>query len=207
MAKLYFTYSAMNAGKSTMLLQSAYNYRERGMEVMLWTSSLYKGEDDELAQISSRIGLEAQACRFDTSTDLFKTIKHAAGEGPLHAIFVDEAQFLTSGQVWQLSRVCDHLGLPVMCFGLRTDFQGKLFEGSAELLGIADQIREVRTICHCGRKATMTARLDEAGHVLTEGAQVDIEKGHYVSFCRKHWEETTKLRRNGQEPGSREPVV
>lgn len=194
MAKLYFTYSAMNAGKSTMLLQSAYNYRERGMEVMLWTSSLYQGEGEGLAQISSRIGLDAQACRFDTATDLFEAILRAMNDGPLSAIFVDEAQFLTSDQVWQLSRVCDHLGLPVMCFGLRTDFQGKLFEGSAELLGIADQIREVRTICHCGRKATMTARLDKAGHALREGAQVDIEKGHYVSLCRKHWEETTRLR-------------
>lgn len=194
MAKLYFTYSAMNAGKSTMLLQSAYNYRERGMEVMLWTSSLYRGGEDGLARISSRIGLEANAVLFNDTTDIFQSIMRAAADTPLHAIFVDEAQFLTRSQVWQLAQVCDHLELPVMCYGLRTDFQGKLFEGSAELLGVADQIREARTICHCGRKATMTARIDEAGHALTEGEQVDIDKGHYVSLCRRHWEEVTRIR-------------
>jgi thymidine kinase len=194
MAKLYFTYSAMNAGKSTILIQSAYNYRERGMEVMLWTSAHYgDGAAVEQAEISSRISLSAEACGFTPTVDLFTQVRAAASKTPLHAIFVDEAQFLSRDQVWQLSRVADQLGIPVMCYGLRTDFQGKLFEGSAELLGIADQLREIRTICHCGKKATMTARLDESGHAQTAGKQVDIDKQHYVSLCRRHWEDVTGL--------------
>ncbi|MEQ9315755.1 MAG: thymidine kinase, partial [Henriciella sp.] len=112
----------------------------------------------------------------------------------LDAIFVDEAQFLSPDQVWQLARAADQLGVPVMCYGLRTDFQGKLFPGSAELLAIADQLREVRTICHCGRKATMTARMDDEGRAMVEGAQVDVDKTHYVSLCRQHWEEVTHIR-------------
>ncbi|MGB3624525.1 MAG: thymidine kinase [Henriciella sp.] len=193
MAKLYFTYSAMNAGKSTILLQSAYNYRERGMQVMLWTSGHYREDDKDTAEICSRIGLKADAHLYRDGLDLFDAIAAHKSEGPLDSVFVDEAQFLSPEQVWQLARVADRLGLPVMCYGLRTDFQGKLFPGSAELLAIADQLREVRTICHCGRKATMTARMDEEGRAMVEGAQVDVDKAHYVSLCRRHWEEETKV--------------
>ena len=193
MAKLYFTFSAMNAGKSTTLLQSAYNYRERGMEVMLWTSSHYASGEAGRATVSSRIALAADAYGFTPQLDLYAAIEAASKAEPLHAVFVDEAQFLTRAQVWQLARVADRLGLPVMCYGLRTDFKGQLFEGSGELLGIADQLREIRTICHCGKKATMTARLDAAGLAQTAGEQVDIDKHHYVSLCRQHWEEVTGL--------------
>lgn len=193
MAKLYFTYSAMNAGKSTILLQSAYNYRERGMQVMLWTSGHARGDEAGLAEICSRIGLKADAHLFREGADLFEAIAARKNEGPLDAVFVDEAQFLEAGQVWQLARVADRLGVPVMCYGLRTDFQGKLFPGSAELLAIADQLREVRTICHCGRKATMTARIDLEGQAVIEGEQVDTDKSHYVSLCRRHWEEVTNI--------------
>ena len=193
MAKLYFIYSAMNAGKSTILLQSAYNYRERGMQVVLWTSGHYRDGESDLADISSRIGLSAEARLYRPGIDLFEEISARKHSGPLDAVFVDEAQFLEAEQVWQLARVSDRLRLPVMCYGLRTDFQGKLFPGSAELLAIADQLREVRTICHCGRKATMTARVDTEGKAVTEGAQVEVDKSHYVSLCREHWEEATHL--------------
>lgn len=190
MSKLYFTYSAMNAGKSAILLQAAYNYRERGMEVMLWTSGHYA--DDAAAQsgqVVSRIGLEAQSHLFRSDTDLYAAIAAHHAETPLSAVFFDEAQFLTKAQVWQLARIGDDLGLPVLCYGLRTDFQGELFEGASALLAIADDLREARTICHCGRKATMTARMDEHGNALTEGAQVSVGKEVYVSLCRKHWEQ------------------
>ncbi|WP_300379245.1 thymidine kinase [Henriciella sp.] len=193
MAKLYFTYSAMNAGKTTILLQSAYNYRERGMQVMLWTSGHYSDEAGERADICSRIGLQADARLYRDGLDMFEVISARKNDGPLNAVFVDEAQFLDPDQVWQLARVADGLGVPVMCYGLRTDFQGKLFPGSAELLAIADQLREVRTICHCGRKATMTARLGADGMAITEGAQVEVEKTNYVSLCRRHWEEVTHI--------------
>lgn len=196
MAKLYFTYSAMNAGKSTILLQSAHNYRERGMTVMLWTSHHTKAGDSDLARISSRIGLSADAHRFAEDVDLFDAIAAAHASTELSAILLDEAQFLTRDQVWQLSSVADRLSIPVLCYGLRTDFQGKLFDGSAELLGIADSLREIRTICHCGKKATMTARVDEAGQPQTEGQQVDIDKDHYQSLCRQHWREVTGLQEN-----------
>jgi len=190
MSKLYFTYSAMNAGKSAILLQAAYNYRERGMEVMLWTSGHY-GADPEanMGAIESRIGLNADAHLYRGETDLFAAISAQNDQTPLSAIFFDEAQFLTEDQVWQLARVGDQLKLPVLCYGLRTDFQGELFEGSSALLAIADDLREARTICHCGKKATMTARMDEAGNALTEGAQVSVGKEVYVSLCRFHWEE------------------
>lgn len=193
MAKLYFIYAAMNAGKSTILLQSAYNYRERGMQVMLWTSGHYRNDGAETAGINSRIGLSAEARLYRAGVDMFEDVAARKNDGPLHAVFVDEAQFLEAGQVWQLARVADRLRVPVMCYGLRTDFQGKLFPGSAELLAIADQLREVRTICHCGRKATMTARIDAEGKTVTEGAQVEVEKSHYVSLCREHWEEATNF--------------
>ena len=192
MAKLYFIYAAMNAGKSALLLQSAYNYRERGMQVMLWTSSHHGEQDGDLADISSRIGLTAPAHVYRAETDIAGAIAARLNDGPLDAVFVDEAQFLSSEQVWQLSAAVDELNVPVMCYGLRTDFQGRLFPGSAELLAIADQLREMKTICHCGRKATMTARIDDAGRALTEGAQVEIEKSHYVALCREHWKTATK---------------
>ena len=186
MAKLYFTYAAMNAGKSTLLLQASHNYRERGMNTLLFTSSLYAGE---VGHISSRIGLSAKAELFSDDDDLFLTIRDFQTEKPIHCVFVDEAQFLTPDQVWQLARVADRLNIPVLCYGLRTDFQGNLFPGSAQLLAIADDLREARTICETGRKATMTLRLDQDGKVLTSGDQVSIEKASYVSVSRRIWEE------------------
>ncbi len=189
MAKLYFSYAAMNAGKSTILLQASHNYRERGMQTLLYTSSLYAEMDKR--SITSRIGVTAPAELYDDRLDLFEQVSKHIGKGPLHCIFVDEAQFLTKDQVWQLARVADRLKLPVMCYGLRTDFQGNMFEGSRELLAIADVLREVRTICECGSKATMVARMDERGNVLTKGDQVAIGKDVYISLCRKHWEEQT----------------
>lgn len=195
MAKLYFSYAAMNAGKSTILLQAAYNYRERGMEVLLMTSALYRDADD--GHISSRIGISAEAVLYTTETDLFGLIRDRKNVHPIDAIFVDEAQFLTRDQVWQLARVADHFGVPVLTYGLRTDFRGELFEGSSALLAIADELREVRTICECGRKATMVVRLGPDGKALTEGAQISIGKATYLSVCRRHWEE-----RMGRAPES-----
>ena len=187
MAKLYFSYAAMNAGKSTMLLQAAYNYRERGMEVLLLTSALYRDAAD--GHITSRIGISAEATLYTPHTDLFALIQERMDQGRLDAIFVDEAQFLTKDQAWQLASVSDHLGMPVLAYGLRTDFRGELFEGSAALLAIADSLREVRTICECGRKATMVIRQGPDGKALTEGDQISIEKTTYVSLCRRHWED------------------
>jgi thymidine kinase len=168
-------------------LQAAHNYRERGMDVLLLTSALYRETGDQ--QISSRIGIAAEATLYAQDTDLFALITARKNDAGLDAVFVDEAQFLTRGQVWQLARVADHLGLPVLAYGLRTDFRGELFEGSAALLAIADSLREVRTICDCGRKATMVIRLAPDGRALTEGDQISIEKTTYVSLCRRHWEE------------------
>jgi len=187
MAKLYFSYAAMNAGKSTLLLQAAYNYRERGMDVLLLTSALYRDAED--GQISSRIGISADATLYTGETDLYGLIEDHKRRHRLDAVFVDEAQFLTKDQVWQLARVADHIGIPVLTYGLRTDFRGELFEGSAALLAIADSLREARTICECGRKATMVVRLGPDGKALTEGDQISIAKSTYVSFCRRHWEE------------------
>jgi thymidine kinase len=157
MAKLYFHYSAMNAGKSTLLLQAAYNYSERGMSAMLFTAAL----DDRAGRgrIASRIGLEAQAEAYGPEDDLFALVAERHRHEPQHCVFVDEAQFLTEDQVWQVARIADRLGIPVMCYGLRTDFRGELFPGSRALLAIADHLREVRTLCRCGRKATMVVRL------------------------------------------------
>jgi len=188
MSKLYFTYSAMNAGKSAILLQAAHNYRERGMEVMLWASGHNAGPSrNSPGEIHSRIGLRAPAHVYREDTDIFAAIAERRSKGALDAIFLDEAQFLTRDQVWQLARVGDEFGLPVLCYGLRTDFQGKLFEGAAELLAIADDLREARTICHCGRKATMNLRRDASGDAVREGEQVGVAKEAYVSLCRKHW--------------------
>ena len=188
-AKLYFHYSAMNAGKSTLLLQASHNYRERGMTTMLFTAAL----DDRagIGRIASRIGLEADARLFREEDDLYAIIgQHHDEQGPVHCVFVDEAQFLSEAQVWQLARVADRLSIPVMTYGLRTDFQCQLFPGSRALLAIADDLREVRTICRCGRKAAMVVRLDGEGKVVREGAQVEIGgNDRYVSLCRRHWEE------------------
>ncbi len=188
MAKLYFHYATMNAGKTTMLLQASYNYRERGMATMLFVAGHYR-KDDAAGYISSRIGLEAEAEMFRDGDDLYARIAEHHGHGPVHCVFVDEAQFLEEDQVWQLARVADRLNIPVMCYGLRTDFQGNLFSGSRALLALADDLREVRTICRCGRKATMVVRLGADGRVAKHGAQVAIGKDVYVSLCRRHWEQ------------------
>lgn len=188
MAKLYFHYSTMNAGKSTILLQASHNYRERGMETFLLTARL----DDRAGtgRIASRIGIGDAAQMFGASDDLFTIIKARLNNGPCACTFVDEAQFLTPEQVWQLARVVDDLNLPVMCYGLRVDFRAELFPGSATLLALADEMREVRTICHCGKKATMVVRLGPDGKALHEGAQVQIGGNEtYVSLCRRHWRE------------------
>ena len=189
MAKLHFNYSTMNAGKSTVLLQAAHNYAERGMRTLLLTAAL----DDRAGtgRIASRIGLSKPAETFGARDDLHARIEAALAEGPLACVLIDEAQFLSKAQVWQLARAVDGFGVPVMAFGLRTDFMGELFEGSAALLAIADELREVRTICHCGAKATMVVRLDGEGRVARGGAQVEIGGNErYVSLCRRHWRET-----------------
>ncbi|MCU9850357.1 thymidine kinase [Defluviimonas sp. WL0024] len=186
MAKLYFHYSTMNAGKSTLLLQASHNYRERGMATYLLTAKL----DDRAGagRIASRIGIAETADIFDAYTDLFAAIERRRTEGPVACVFLDEAQFLTREQVWQLARSVDDLGVPVMAYGLRVDFRGELFPGSAALLALADEMREVRTICHCGRKATMVVRRGPDGRALRDGAQVQIGGNEtYVSLCRRHW--------------------
>lgn len=179
----------MNAGKSTLLLQASYNYQERGMRTMLFTAAHYA--ENGIGRITSRLGVSAEAELYRENDNLFERIAEAHNECRLSCVFIDEAQFLTKDQVWELARVADRLNIPVMCFGLRTDFQGKLFPGSSELLAIADTLREIRTICHCGAKATMVVRRDPRGKALVEGDQVAIEKSVYVSLCRKHWEEET----------------
>ncbi|TLP67287.1 thymidine kinase [Parasedimentitalea maritima] len=188
MAKLYFNYSTMNAGKSTVLLQASHNYRENNMDTYLLTAQI----DDRAGsgRIASRIGITAEADMFAHEDDLFAMVDTRLKQGKLACVFVDEAQFLTNAQVWQLARVVDDLKLPVLCYGLRVDFQGQLFPGSAALLALADEMREVRTICPCGRKATMVIRQDDNGHAITEGAQVQIGGNEtYVSLCRRHWRE------------------
>ncbi|PCJ75682.1 MAG: thymidine kinase [Rhodobacteraceae bacterium] len=188
MAKLYFNYSTMNAGKSTILLQAAHNYRERGMDTYLLTARL----DDRVGkgQIGSRIGITADADMFSPNSDLFAMIEARRAQGPFVCILIDEAQFLSEDQVWQLARVVDDLKIPVMAYGLRVDFLGKLFPGSAALLALADEMREIRTICHCGKKATMVVRQDQDGNTLTAGEQVQIGGNEtYVSLCRRHWRE------------------
>ena len=191
MAKLYFSYAAMNAGKSTILLQASHNYRERGMNTMLLTAKL----DDRVGEgrIGSRIGLESAATVFDANSDMTSLVAASHADGKLACVMVDEAQFLTDAQVWQLAAIADDMGIPVMCYGLRTDFQGNLFPGSARLLAVADVLREIRTICHCGRKATMVVRQDGNGQVIREGAQIEIGGNErYVSLCRRHWVEAMK---------------
>ncbi|RWR07818.1 thymidine kinase [Paenirhodobacter populi] len=186
MAKLYFHYSTMNAGKSTILLQASHNYIERGMRTFLVTAGF--DQRAGTGRIASRIGIAAEAACFDVTTDMFMKIAARLDEGPCACVFIDEAQFLSRDQVWQLARAVDDLHVPVMCYGLRVDFRGELFPGSAALLALADEMREVRTICHCGRKATMVVRLGPDGLPLREGAQVQIGGNEtYVSLCRRHW--------------------
>ena len=188
MAKLYFYYSSMNAGKSTTLLQADFNYRERGMATMLWTAALDERGGDKA--IESRIGLNAEAHRFSPGTDLWDRITAATRVEPLSCVLVDEAQFLTEAQVWQLAKVADQAGIPVLCYGLRTDFQGELFPGSKTLLGIADALVELKAVCHCGRKATMNLRVDESGAAVKQGAQTEIGgNDRYVALCRRHFTE------------------
>lgn len=184
MAKLYFYFSAMNAGKTTTLLQSAHNYRERGMRVAILTPKLdFRAGSGTVA---SRIGLQAEGIAFERNDDLQQVIKaDIDARGPLHCVLVDEAQFLTKAQVWQLSEVVDALRIPVLCYGLRTDFRGELFEGSQYLLAWADELQEIKTICHSGKKATMNVRIDAQGHALQDGPQVEIGGNErYVSVSR-----------------------
>lgn len=188
MAKLYFNYSTMNAGKSTVLLQASYNYIERGMQTYLLLARF----DDRagVGRIGSRIGIGADADTFTGEDDLFEKIAKRLDEGPCACVFVDEAHFMTAAHVWQLARVVDDLHVPVMAYGLRVDFRGKLFPASAALLAWADEMREVRTICHCGKKATMVVRKDENGNVLATGDQIVVGGNErYVSLCRRHWRE------------------
>ena len=188
MAKLYFHYSTMNAGKSTLLLQASHNYREGGMATYLITAQFDNRAGE--GRIASRIGIGEDADTFAPGEDMFEKISQRLEKGPVACIFIDEAQFLSKDQVWQLARAVDDLKVPVMCYGLRVDFQGNLFPGSAALLAWADEMREVRTICHCGKKATMVIRRGPDGRALTAGEQVVIGGNEtYVSLCRKHWRE------------------
>ena len=186
MAKLYFHYSTMNAGKSTVLLQAAHNYSERGMVPYLLTAKLdYRAGK---GWIKSRIGISQKSDVFSKRENLFVKLKNQLNKKIINCVFVDEAQFLTKTQVWQLARVVDDLNLPVMCFGLRVDFRGELFPGSATLLALSDEMREVRTICHCGKKATMVVRQDANGHTIKSGKQIQIGGNEtYLSLCRRHW--------------------
>lgn len=186
MAKIYFSYSAMNAGKSTVLLQASHNYHERGMHTLLLTAFV----DDRYGRgrINSRIGLGADAETFDDGTDLFAYVGEQLKRRGIDCVLVDEAQFLSPEQVWQLTEIADVYGIPIMCYGLRTDFQGNLFPGSAALLGVADDLREIKTICWCGRKATMNLRIGPDGKPVEEGEQVVIGgEETYISVCRKHF--------------------
>ncbi|MEP6983663.1 MAG: thymidine kinase [Sphingomicrobium sp.] len=186
MAKLYFYYAAMNAGKSTTLLQADYNYRERGMETMLWTAQL--DDRDGAGTIGSRIALSAPANSFDENINLFTAIADELKRRKLDCILVDEAQFLSQRHVFQLCEVADRLGIPVLCYGLRTDFQAKLFPGSAALLALADVLIELKAVCECGRKATMNLRVDADGHAVAAGAQTEIGgNDRYVALCRRHF--------------------
>lgn len=186
MAKLHFYYSAMNAGKTTLLLQSNYNYQERGMSTLLFTPEMDIRFGEK--KIASRIGLEAEANTFDTQTDLFLTVKNFIQHEKIHCVLLDEAQFLTQAQVFQLTEIVDLLDIPVLTYGLRSDFQGNPFEGSKYLLTWAESLSEIKTICHCGKKATMTLRINPNGEAISEGEQIGIGGNEsYVSVCRKHF--------------------
>lgn len=188
MAKLYFYYSAMNAGKSTNLLQSSHNYKERGMNTLLLTPEIDQRSGS--GKIASRIGLEASAQTFNQEDDLHELVRSTETAPPIACVLIDEAQFLTRPQVEQLAQISDDLDIPVLCYGLRTDFQGNLFPGSAALLGWADNLTELKTICHCGSKATMNLRTDGKGNAIKVGSQVEIGGNErYVAMCRKHFRE------------------
>jgi thymidine kinase len=186
MAKLYFYYAAMNAGKSTTLLQADFNYRERGMATMLWTAGL--DSRSGAGRINSRLEIGAEANAFDGDSDLLARVSERMDAGPLHCLLVDEAQFLSERQVLQLCRLADERDLPVLCYGLRTDFLGDLFPGSAALLALADALVELKAVCECGRKATMNLRIDGEGHAVIRGAQTEIGgNDRYVALCRRHF--------------------
>lgn len=188
MAKLYFYYSSMNAGKTTALLQSSYNYKERGMKTLVLAPLL----DDRygVGKVKSRIGLETNATSFKMDDDLFTVVTEQDNIDALHCVLIDEAQFLTRDQVFQLGDVTDKLNIPVLAYGLRTDFQGEPFEGSKYLLAWSDNLKEIKAICHCGSKATMVIRLDSNGKAVTKGSQVEIGgNDRYISMCRKHFKE------------------
>ena len=188
MAKVYFYYAAMNAGKSTVLLQSSYNYRERGMRTLLFTPSIDTRYGT--GRIESRIGLRSGAISLTPADNILTRVRTEHAAQPVACVMIDEAQFLTPEQVWQATDVADALSIPVLCYGLRTDFQGKLFPGSAALLALADDITELKAICHCGKKATMNLRVDREGHPAKEGAQVEIGgNDRYVAMCRRHFKE------------------
>ncbi len=189
MAKLYFYYSTMNAGKSTALLQSSHNYRERGMQTLVYTAEL---DQRGGGLVHSRIGLTSEARHFGPGTGLFQEIDAEHSRGRVSCVLLDEAQFLTRQQVDDLAMVVDRLAIPVLCYGLRTDFRGELFEGSARLLALADELCELKTICHCGRKATMVIRISADGRAEQAGEQVEIGGNErYVSLCRRHYFEAS----------------
>lgn len=185
MAKLYFYYSAMNAGKSTTLLQATHNYHERGMRTLVYAPALDNRHG--VGQITSRIGLSSSAIIMPAEMDLFEDVKQRHREKPVHCVLIDEAQFMTAKQVLQATKVCDLIGVPVLCYGIRTDFQGEPFEGSKYLLSWAEEISEIKTVCQSGRKATMNARLDENGKRVWEGQQVDVGH-HYIAMSRKEFQ-------------------
>ena len=186
MAKLYFNYSSMNAGKSTMLLQANHNYIERGMKPRIYTSDLDNRFGE--GEIVSRIGLKAKSNIFTSKTDIYVDVLNIHNNSIVDCVLIDEAQFLTQNQVIQLGKVVDELDIPVLAFGIRTDFQGNLFEGSKYLLAWADNLKEIKTVCHCGRKATMVLRLNAKGEVVSDGTQIEIGgEEKYVSVCRKHF--------------------
>ena len=188
MAKLYFNYSSMNAGKTTMLLQSNHNYLERGMNPEIYTSNLENRYGS--GEIVSRIGLKAKSNLFSSKTDIYLEIKKKLETNCVDCVLIDEAQFLTKEQVAQLGMVVDNLDIPVLAFGIRTDFQGNLFNGSKYLLAWADTLKEIKTVCHCGRKATMVLRLNDEGAVVIDGNQIEIGgEDRYTSVCRKHFYE------------------
>lgn len=188
MSKVYFYYSAMNAGKSTVLLQANHNYHERGMRTLLFTPAIDTRAGT--GRIQSRIGLEAEAMALRADEDLFRHVKAAHAAQPVACVLIDEAQFLTRRQVEQCTDIADELRIPVLCYGLRTDFQAQLFPGSAALLGLADNLIELKTVCHCGRKATMNLRVGPDGRGVKEGAQVEIGgNDRYVAMCRRHYKE------------------
>jgi thymidine kinase len=192
-SKLSFYYAAMNAGKSAALLQSAWNYREQGMHVALFVADVDPASHSD--RIVSRIGISAAAIPFDKQFNLLNRVRREHRKRPVSWVMVDEAQFLTAEQVWQLAGIADRLGVPVNCYGLRTDFRGVLFRGAAELMPIADQLVEINAVCHCGRNAGMVIRCDEDGVVVTTGKQVEPDKSRYRSLCRLHWlEEASRSR-------------